>query len=56
MFFFFVSNDLLRRSVSKVISDEKVKTENILKILSHMPLYSRNNDKTEDITTFAYYR
>ena len=52
--FFFVSNGSLGRSVSYFIS-EKVKIDNIFKILSHMVVYSCNNEKTEDITTFTYY-
>ena len=44
----------LRRSASCVISKKKVKIA-IFKILSHMVALSRNSEKTEDITTFAYY-
>ena len=55
MFFSFQKNPL-RRSVSYVISEKKVKIDNIFKILHTWWLYSRNNEKTEDITIFAYYQ
>ena len=61
IFFSFQTNPL-RRSVSCYIRVKigrkkvKVKIGNILKILSRMVTLLCNNEKTEDITTFAYYR
>ena len=52
--FFFCLNPL-QRSVSYAISEKKVKIH-IFKILSHMVAFPRNSEKTEDITTFAYYQ
>ena len=37
------------------MSEKKVKIDNF-KILSHMVALSCNTEKTEDITTFAYYQ
>ena len=52
--FFFISNDPLRRNVSYVISEKKIKKYIIfLRYFHTWMLYSRNNEKTEDITTFA---
>ena len=48
--FFSFSTNLIRRSVSYVISETKVKIDNIFKILSHMGwLYSRNNKKQKTL-------
>ena len=56
VFFFSFPTNPLPKSVSYVMSEKKVKIDNIFKILLHMWLYSRNNEKTEDITTLTYYR
>ena len=48
--FFSFSTNPIRRSVSYVISETKVKIDNIFKILSHMGwLYSRNNKKQKTL-------
>ena len=35
---------------------KKVKIDNVFKHIHTWWLYSCNNEKTDDITTFAYYR
>ena len=52
--FFFHFNPL-QRSVSYVISEKKAKID-IFKIISQMVALLSYSEKTEDITTFAYYQ
>ena len=42
-------------SVSNKSPEKKVNTDNIFEMLSHMVPLLYNNEKTEDITIFAYY-
>ena len=56
VFFFSFPRNPLGRSVSYVISEKKVKIDNIFIILSHMVVYTRNNEKTRHYSFYLLLR